>query len=142
MELFAFANVLGSALQVVLLLFVAPHIGLWFVPFTSFIFFAFFDAFMFLSLKRDYPQIALRPLAAGIARSLALGLAGSAVGWVILHFATPFFTAHFSIVISSVLLCVVAGIPSVIATYGLALALKVPEADVVSVLMNRLLKRG
>ncbi|MBQ3339977.1 MAG: murein biosynthesis integral membrane protein MurJ [Atopobiaceae bacterium] len=142
MELFAFANVLGSGLQVVLLLFVAPHIGLWFVPFTSFIFFAFFDAFMFLSLKRDYPQIALRPLAVGILRSFALGLAGSAVGWTILHFATPFFTAHFSIVISSVLLCVVAGIPSVIATYGLALALKVPEADVVSVLMNRLLKRG
>ncbi len=74
--------------------------------------------------------------------AIALGLAGSAVGWTILHFATPFFTAHFSIVISSVLLCVVAGIPSVIATYGLALALKVPEADVVSVLMNRLLKRG
>ena len=112
------------------------------MPFTSFIFFAFFDAFMFLSLKRDYPQIALRPLAVGILRSLALGLAGSAVGWTILHFATPFFTSHFSIVISSVLLCVVAGIPSVIATYGLALALKVPEADVVSVLMNRLLKRS
>ncbi len=142
MGLFAFANVLGSALQIVMLLFVAPHVGLWFVPFTSFIFFAFFDAFMFLSLKRDYPQIALRPLLAGILRSAAFGLAGALVGWLILRLATPFFMAHFSLVIGSVLLCVVAGIPSVAVTYGLALALKAPEAGVISILINRLLKRG
>ena len=142
MGLYALANALGSALQIVLLLFVAPHIGLWFVPFTSFIFFVFFDAFMFINFKRDYPQIALRPLFAGILRSSALGVCGAAVGWAILRIATPFFAAHFSLVISSVLLCVVAGVPSVIVTFGLALALKVPEASVVSLLLNRLLKRG
>ena len=142
MGLYAFANVLGSVLQITLLLFLAPHIGLWFVPFTSAIFFAFFDMFMFASLKRDYPQIALRPLFAGILRSCAVGLAGAAVGWTILHFATPFFIGSFSLVIGSVLLCVVAGIPSVAVTYGLALALKLPESGVIRLLMSRFIKRG
>lgn len=142
MGLFALANMLGSALQIVLLLFVAPHIGLWFVPFTSCIFFAFFDAFMFVFLKRDYPFIALRPIFAGILRSIALGALGAAVGWIILHFATPFFAAHFSLLVRSVLLCAVAGIPSVAVTYGVAIALKVPEAGVVSALISRLRKRG
>ena len=142
MGLYAFANVLGSALQIAMLLFVAPHIGLWFVPFTSFIFFAFFDAFMFASLKRDYPQIALRPLFMGIIRSAVLGIAGAAVGMLILNIATPLLMPHFSLVIGSVLLCVIAGIPSLIVTYGLALALHVPEANTIHTLLARILKRG
>ncbi len=142
MGLYALANVLGSALQIALLLFAAPGIGLWFVPFTSCVFFTFFDVFMFVSLKRDHPQIALRPIFMGILRSIALGLAGAAAGWVILRFATPAVMARFSLVIGSGLLCVIAGIPSVLVTYGLALALKVPEASVIRTLLSRVLKRA
>lgn len=71
-----------------------------------------------------------------------MGLAGAAVGWTILHFATPFFIGSFSLVIGSALLCVVAGIPSVAVTYGLALALKLPESGVIRLLMSRFIKRG
>ena len=139
MELYAGASVVCGIVQILLLQLVAPSAGLWLVPFTSCVFYAVFDVIVLIALRRSYGNLGIRKMLVGVVRSVLFGLAGSAVAIVILHVASPLIPT--GEVMKALLLCVVAGIPAVMVTYGTATLLKVPEASTVTTVINRLLRR-
>ena len=139
MELYAGASVVCGIVQILLLQLVAPSAGLWLVPFTSCVFYAVFDVIVLIALRRSYGNLGIRKMLVGVVRSVLFGLVGSAVAIVILHVASPLIPT--GEVMKALLLCVVAGIPAVMVTYGTATLLKVPEASTVTTVINRLLRR-
>ena len=139
MELYAGASVVCGIIQIVLLQLVAPSVGLWMVPFTSCVFYAVFDVIVLIALKRAYGHLGIRKMLVGVARSVLFGLAGSVAALVILRVAGPLIPT--GEVMKALLLCVVAGIPAVLVTYGTATFMKVPEASTVTTVVNRLLRR-
>ena len=140
MDVLVWVTVFSSALQIALVLWVAPVTGLWMVPFSSFLFYLGTDVAILLHLRRTYGRIGLTAISLGTLRSVALGAAGSAVAIAILHVAQTSLGLGGSL-LQAVLLCVIAGIPAVIVTYGTAVLLKVPEASTVTTIINRLLRR-
>ena len=142
MELYAGVCVICSVIQSVLLLFVAPHVGIWLVPFTTCIFYMAFDAIVLLVLKHDFGHIGLRRIVESFLRGLVFGVIGSAVAVGIMHLYTLCVGQFAGPVLHAIMLCVVGGIPAVLVTYGLAVALKIPEASTITTILNRFLKRG
>ena len=138
MGLYAFSSVVASLVQVALCLWVAPRFGIWCVALTSFAFFLSIDIVMFVSLSRSLGDIGVGHILAGMLRSLALGVAGAAVAWLILRVMN---VEAGDGVMRSVMACAAGGIPAVLVTYGLAIALKVPESSVIRTLVGRFLRR-
>lgn len=141
MDVLVWATALCSAIQVALVLWVAPMTGLWMVPFSSFLFYLISDIIVLVSLRQSYGYAGFAEIAGGILRSLAFGLAGSVAAMGIMRFGGPFISGMGGPVMQALMTCVIAGIPAVLVTYGLAVALKVPEASVVNSVLNRLLRR-
>lgn len=141
MELYAAANVICGVIQVLLLQFVAPTAGLWMVPFTSCVFYAVFDVIVLAWLRYSYGNLGITKMVAGVVRAVAFGLLGSVVAVGMLYVGQTYLGLGSGSVMDALLLCVVAGIPAVLATYGTAVALRVPEASTVTSLVNRLLRR-
>ena len=138
MGLYAFSSIVASVIQVALCLWVAPKFGIWCVALTSCAFFLAVDLVMFVSLSRSLGDIGIGSILAGLVRSLVLGLAGAAVAWGVLHFTG---LGSGGGIMRSVLACVAGGIPAVLVTYGLAIALKVPESSVIRTLAARFVRR-
>ena len=84
MVLYAVASVLGSVLQVVILLAFTRYLGLNFVAASSFFFFVAIDLVMFVSLRRKLGPLGLRSALVSLVRSLVIGVAGAAVGYALL----------------------------------------------------------
>ena len=142
MDVLVWVTVLTSALQIALVLWVAPLTGLWMVPFSSFVFYLVTDVAILLYLKHGYGRISISSIVMGTLRSTALGFAGAVAAMLIIRFASPLLASFGGAVIQALLTCVVAGIPAVLVTYGLAVALHIPEASAVTTIVNRLLRRG
>ena len=142
MDVLVWVTVLTSALQIALVLWVAPLTGLWMVPFSSFVFYLVTDVAILLYLKHGYGRISTSSIVMGTLRSTALGFAGAVAAMLIIRFASPLLASFGGAVIQALLTCVVAGIPAVLVTYGLAVALHIPEASAVTTIVNRLLRRG
>ena len=142
MELYAGASVVCGVVQVLLLQLVAPSAGLWMVPFTSCVFYAVFDVIVYVWLRNTYGSLGLTKMVKGVVRAVVFGLAGSAVALAILHVAQAYLGLGGGSLMDSLMLCVVAGIPAVLVTYGAAAALRVPEASTVTTIVNRLLRRA
>ena len=142
MDVLVWVTVLTSALQIALVLWVAPLTGLWMVPFSSFVFYLVTDVAILLHLKHGYGRISISSIVMGTLRSTALGFAGAVAAMLIIRFASPLLASFGGAVIQALLTCVVAGIPAVLVTYGLAVALRIPEASAVTTIVNRLLRRG
>lgn len=141
MDVYALVTVVGNVLQILVLQFVAPIVGLWMVPFSTCLFYLFFDGFILLSVQRDYGRLGLRAILKSGVRSVLLGGAGGAIAMLILRVSQLALAGFGGALMQALLACVVAGIPAVVVTYGLAVALKVPEASTVNVVLNKLLRR-
>ncbi len=141
MGLFAWSSVVGAVVQFALCLALTERFGLFLVAFTSFWYFLAVDVVVFWNLRSKLGPFGLRSIAATLARSLVIAAAGAAVGGAILvalgHVMGPTDRA-----LTALVKCVVAGIPSLVATYGLAMALRMPEAEFVSSLVRRVARRG
>lgn len=143
MEVFAVASVICGVIQIALLQLLAPVVGLWMVPFTSCIFYVVFDLYILVVLQRSFGSMGLRSIATSLLRSVGFGLIGSAVAWGVLQLLARFVLGPYDgSVMGAVLRCVVAGVPAVLVTYGLAALLKVPEAKTVNIILARLLHRA
>ncbi|MBQ3282490.1 MAG: murein biosynthesis integral membrane protein MurJ, partial [Atopobiaceae bacterium] len=94
----------------------------------------------FWNLRGKLGPIGLRSIVATTARSLAIAAAGAAVGAGILM-ALGQVMGPTDRALTALVKCVIAGIPSLVVTYGLAMALRMPEADFVSSLLRRVLRR-
>lgn len=141
MGLYAWASLLGAIVQIWLQLAFTTTFGLNFVAFSSLLFYAVIDVAMFVSLRRSLGPIGLRALAVSVVRTAVLGAVGAAVGAALLAALSAAFGPYAGQTLRSVAYCVLAGVPALIATYGTALLLKVPEAAVIGKLVGRLLHR-
>ena len=141
MGIYALSNVVASAVQVVMLLVLTPYFDLMFVALTSLVFFAIVDVITFWNLHRHLGHIGMRQMLGSLARSVVLGVPGALVGWLILGLLTRLLGPCDGTTLKSILFCVVGGIPSVLVTYGLAVALKLPESGMVRSVFGRLLRR-
>lgn len=140
MYVYAAANVVGGVLQVVACMWLTPIFGLMVVPFSSVLVFLTVDVVAFAHIRRKFGHIGMRSVIASFVRSLALGAAGSAVGYGIYYamchlLGTPAGALH------ALVYVVIAGIPALLVTFGLAIALKVPESGMIKVVMGRFLPK-
>lgn len=141
MGLYAWSSAFGAIVQIWVQLAYTTMFGLNFVAFSSLLFYAVIDGAMIVNLRRTLGQLGLRGLLASVLRTGALGAAGAAVGALILWGLSATLGPCAGDALRSVLYCVLAGIPSLVVTYGGALLLKVPEAATIGRLAGRLLRR-
>jgi putative peptidoglycan lipid II flippase len=137
MNLFMVAIVLGSAMQVVFCLALTPVFGLMMVPLSSVFFFALVDLVTFVSLRRQLGPMGMGSVLASTTKALVLGAAGAGVGYVLLALLEARLGPVGGSAARAALYCVVAGIPSVVVTYGVAIALHMPEASTFANLLGR-----
>lgn len=142
MGLYAWSNALATVLQIWILLAYTTTFGLNFVAFSSLLFFALIDVTMLVSLRRALGSLGFSSMFLSLLRTIALGLAGAAVGGLILHGLNAVLGDCTGQTMRSVLYCVLAGVPALIVTYGGAMLLKVPEAAMINRLASRLLRRS
>lgn len=141
MVLYALASVLGSVLQVIILLAFTRYLGLNFVAASSFFFFVAIDLVMFVSLRRKLGPLGLRSALVTFAKSLVIGVAGAAVGYALLFLLNTTLGDCSGATMRSILYCVLAGAPSLVVTYGLAFVLRMPEARLIKSLTRHFLRR-
>lgn len=142
MGLYASAHVVAAAIQTVICLALTPAFGLNVVAWSSAVYMVAVLAVTFWNLRRTIGGLGIRGMLATALRSLALGLAGAAAGWGVmrgLSAAVPSLVAGG--VREALVLVVAGGIPSLVVTYGLAAALRLPEMSAVNAILGRLLRR-
>ena len=146
MNLYMAAIVVGSVLQVVFCKALTPLFGLMMVPLSSVFFFTVVDIVTFVSLRRQLGPLGLGKVALSCVRSAVLGAAGAAVGAAILVALPRLIGEMGSSSIKAFLYIVAGGIPAVIVTYGIAIALGFEEVatyrDLVARLGGRLRRRA
>ena len=141
MGLYAWSSALATVLQIWILLAYTTTFGLNFVAFSSLLFFALIDVTMLVSLRRTLGPLGLSAMLASLVRTALLGAAGAAAGMLILRALNELVGDCSGAAVRSVLYCVLAGVPSLLVTYGGALLLKVPEAAMIGRLVSRLVRR-
>ena len=134
MTLFALANVAASVVQVAFTVGMVGVLGIHAVSLGSAIFMLMLCVVSLAFLHHAMGRIGIRGLVVSSVRALVLGLAGGAVGALVVWLMGGFG----SLTITRALVVIVAGgIPSVLVTYGIAVALKLPEASFVSSILRR-----
>ncbi len=143
MGLYASAHVVAAAIQTVICLALTPAFGLNVVAWSSAVYMVAVLAVTFWNLRRTIGGLGIRGMLATALRSLALGLAGAAAGWGVMRglSATVPSLAAAGGVRGALMLVVAGGIPSLVVTYGLAAALRLPEMSAVNAILGRLLRR-
>ena len=139
MGLYALASVI--VVQVVMLLGFSQYFGLNFVAFSSTVFFLLIDVVVFVSLRKNLGPLGLSKVIAAFVKSLLLGLAGGIVGFIVLGVLTFFMGNCAGNTMLSMLYCVLAGLPAVAVTYGLAFIFNLPEAKLIKGLVRRFARR-
>ena len=134
------ATAVAAAVQIGFCFLLTDALGLAGVAFSSTLFFIAIDVVTYLNLRRTLGPLGLRSMFASFLRSVGLGLAGALVGAVILWVLQSRLGLGGS-VMQGILCCVAGGVPAVAVTYGLAVALKIPEASTVRGLIKRFTHR-
>ena len=141
MVIFAIAECVAGTIQIVLCLWLTPVFGLNFVGFSSTFFFVSIDFVILLLLRRDLGSIGLRGMVVGFVRACALGGAGALVGAGVLLALEALVGELGGGIVQSFAYALAGGVPALLVTFGLAVALKIPEASFVSGLVSRLARR-
>lgn len=137
MYLFAIAECVAGAVQIVICLVFTPVYGFNVVGFSSTFFFVSIDAVTFLILRRELGHIGFRAIAVSAIRALALGGLGALVGFGVLWMLQAHVAPLTGGMMQSMVYALAGGIPAVLVTFGLAVAFKLPEASFVSSLVGR-----
>jgi putative peptidoglycan lipid II flippase len=142
MRLFAIASVVAGIVQVAFCFVFTPLFGLNVVALSSLLFFVAVDWVTFESLRRELGHIGMRGVAVATLRSLGLGAVGAAVGAAVLWALSTFLAPLGSSALRALLYALAGGIPAVAVTFGLALALRVPEASFIQTVVAKLTGRS
>ena len=141
MHAFAIATVVANLAQIVICLAFTKTFGLNLVAITQPVVYGVTDVITLMFLRKYVGSLGLGSAAKSVLRSLALGAAGAAVGagilWALQAFVAPLGAG----VIQAFAYTCVAGVAALAVTYGLALALHVPEASALESLMGRFLPK-
>ncbi len=142
MQLYTWANLAAAAVQTAICLFVTPVFGLDVVAYSSCAFMAAVDVVTFAFLRHELKGIGLRQILGSTLRALLVGAIGAAVGagcgYVLLGALGFDATGSMG---RSFIQVVAGGVPALVACYGGAALLKMPEMDVVGQLLARLRRR-
>lgn len=144
MKIYMVASVVAAVIQVAFCIVLTPIYGLYVVPLSStFLFFAV-DVISLISIRREIGAFGLRSIVAPSLRAFGFGILGSAVGWVVLH-ALTFVLGEPSGTLMGILFVAGAGIPAIVASFGVAYMMGVSESpffDGIFRRISRLLKRA
>ena len=141
MILFAVAECIAGTIQIVLCLWLTPVFGLNFVGFSSTFFFVSIDFVILLFLRRELGRIGMRDMVVAFLRAFALGAAGAVVGGAILLGLQALAGPLGSGMAQALAYAVAGGVPALVVTFGLAAALRLPEASFVTGMLSRLARR-
>ena len=134
MTLFAVANIAASVVQVVFTIVMVPVIGIHAVSLGSAIFMLMLCVISIALLRYAHIRVSLRAFTASCLKALALGVLGGAVGAGVVFALGGFGSLT---LVRALVVVVAGGIPSVLVTYGIAVALRLPEASFVTKLLAR-----
>lgn len=142
MSIFGVFNVVAALVQIGLTLIVTtplfPNATIEAVALATSAFYVIADICLFAYLKVKLRPFKIRSLAVTFVRSLLLGLLGAGLGWLA-FWGLESFIAPLSGSIPQALGYIIAcGLISLLATFGIALALKLPEAQFLNSLLSRL----
>ena len=137
MYLFAIAECIAGTVQIVICLVFTPIFGLNVVGFSSTFFFVSIDLVTFLILRRELGSIGFKSILTATVRALVLGGAGAAVGAAILWALQMFMAPLAGGMLQSMAYAVLGGIPALVVTFGLAIAIRLPEASFLTVILGR-----
>ena len=140
MNFFAVASVVGSVLQVVICIWLTPLFGLYVVPLSSTLFYGSIDLLTLIIIRRQLGAIGMRSVVAAVLRALALGAAGSLVGWGIVQGLT-LALGPASGMLRGVLYSAAGGLPALVVTFGIASALGISDAPFFDAIFGRLFRR-
>ncbi|WP_417801543.1 murein biosynthesis integral membrane protein MurJ, partial [Thermophilibacter provencensis] len=138
MILFAVAECIAGTIQIVLCLWLTPVFGLNFVGFSSTFFFVSIDLVILLFLRRELGRIGMRDMVVAFLRAFSLGAAGAVVGGAILLGLQALVGPLGSGMAQALAYAVAGGVPALVVTFGLAAALRLPEASFVTGMLSRL----
>lgn len=142
MGIFAIAECIAGAVQIGACLWLTPVFGLDFVAISSTFFFVAVDVAILILMHRELGHIGLRGMLVAFARALALGLAGALVGWAVLRGLISLVGPLTGGMAQAFAYALAGGVPALVVTFGLAAALKVPEASIVTSLLARVTRRA
>lgn len=138
MNLYMVSIAVGSAMQVAFCLVLTPLYGLMMVPLSSLFFFTMVDVITFVSLRRQLGPMGLRTVLSAAVKALLLGAAGAGVGFGILFALQTWASPLSGSGGQAFLYAIAGGVPAVLVTFGAAVALKLPEAQVFTSIAGRL----
>lgn len=128
MILFAIGNAVASVIQVLFCVIFAPLFGLNMVGLSSFVAYVVIDGISYFELNKALGGLGTKRIMISFARSCLVGALGGALGAAILFVAAHVGHIQPDSFVHGLALCIVAGIPSVVLTYGVACMLHLPEA--------------
>ncbi len=140
MMVFTAANVVASVIQVVYTMVFTGTQGIAAVALGSVLFFLVVDGVSFALLKRILKHIGLRAIGAACLRGLLLGCVGAGAGGALIWVFERLFGSLGGSILQTIACVLIAGIASVASTYGLAIALRVPESAFMRRLLGRLVR--
>ena len=141
MGLYAASHVVAAVLQTVMCLALAQRYGLWIVALSTAVYQLAVDVVSFAFLRGKVGSLGISSILASFVRASIFGVAGAAAGYGLLRVLPSVLGPMGGSTLMSVLYVVLGGVPAVVVTFGLALALKAPEVDVVRGLVARLTRR-
>ncbi len=144
MKIYMVASVVAAVIQVAFCIVLTPIYGLYVVPLSSTFLFIAVDVISLISIRREIGAFGLRSIVAPCLRAFGFGILGSVVGWVVLH-ALTFVLGEPSGTLMGILFVAVAGIPAIVASFGVAYMMGVSESpffDGIFRRISRLLKRA
>ncbi len=137
MNFYAAATVVASVLQVVVCVWLTPAFGLLVVPVSSVLFYGIIDVFALVRIRMIVGGVGGPQLVAPVIRSFGFGAVGCVVGWAILRLLEARFGACYGAV-RGLMYSAVAGIPAIIACFGLANLLHMSDAPFFDSIFSKL----
>lgn len=144
MKIYMVASVVAAVIQVAFCIVLTPIYGLYVVPLSSTFLFVAVDVISLISIRSEIGAFGLRSIVVPSLRAFGFGLLGSAVGWIVLH-ALTFVLGEPSGTLMGILFVAGAGIPAIVASFGVAYMMGVSESpffDGIFRRISRLLKRA
>ncbi len=135
--LFAVASVVGSIVQVLVCVVFTPLFGLNVVAYSSTAFYLVLDIITYAFLRRRIGQLGLKKVLFSVVRTGLLGIIGAIVAVGIVYICTHIVHISPERSLSAILICLIAGLPALLAAFGGAFLLRFPEVRYIKNLFAR-----
>ncbi len=137
MVFYTVAVCVAAVIQIAFCLAFTPTLGIGGVAVSSVLYYGPIVAVVLVYLRRELGPLGLRGMVVFFAKMSVLGALGGAVGWGAMQLLALAIGPADGALVKSLAFLVAGGLPAVAVTYGLSMALKIPEAQLVVRLLQR-----